>query len=143
MMALAYFYVHQLFTVHILSVLLFSLPYYIIISSSIDHLLTYKRLEVSSLPLYSNFMLIKLQITTVNGITINILFMLSLHLSTYIYILVKFYNYYSFMVILQPNSPSNYEISQFRLWAPFKVVLTLLKVFLTSHLPTWCTRSSM
>ena len=43
------------------------------------------------------------------------------------------------MVILYPNSPSNYEISQFRLWAPSKAVLTLLKVFLTSHLPTWCT----
>ena len=35
--------------------------YYIIISSSIDHLYIYiyKRLELSSLPLYSNFMLVK------------------------------------------------------------------------------------
>ena len=46
------------FIVHILSVPLFSLPYYII-PSSIDHLHTYKRLELSSLLLYSNFMLIK------------------------------------------------------------------------------------
>ena len=83
--ALAYYFVHQLFTVHILSVLLFSLPYYIIISSSIDHLHTYKRLELSSLPLYSIFMLIKFQITTVKGITINTLFMLSLYLSIYIF----------------------------------------------------------
>ena len=42
-----------------------------------------------------------------------------------------------------PNSPSNYEILQFRLWVPLKVVLTLVKVFLMSHLPTWSTRSSM
>ena len=43
----------------------------------------------------------------------------------------------------KPNSPSNYEILQFRLWAPLKVILTLIKVFLMSHLPIWYTRSSM
>ena len=43
----------------------------------------------------------------------------------------------------KPNSLSNYEILQFRLWVPLKVVLTLIKVFLLGHLPTWCTRSSM
>ena len=83
------------------------------ISSSIDYLHTYKRLELSSLPLYSNFMLIKFYITTVNRITIHTLLMLSL--SLHIYILVKFYNSYSFIVIVQPNSPSDHEISQFRL----------------------------
>ena len=49
------------------SVLLFSLPYFKTISSRIDHLHTYKRLELSALPLYSNFILIKFQITTVTG----------------------------------------------------------------------------
>ena len=77
------------------------------------------------------------------------LFMLSLYLSFHIYILVKFYSYYSFIAIIVivfwPNSPSNYnyEISKFRLWVPLKVVLTLLKVFLMSHLPIWCTKSSI
>ena len=34
----------------------------------------------------------------------------------------------------KPNSLSNYLILQFRGWAPLKVVLTLIKVFLMGHL---------
>ena len=41
------------------------------------------------------------------------------------------------------NSPSDYEILQFRLWETTKVVLSLIKVFLMGHHPTWCTRSSI
>ena len=37
----------------------------------------------------------------------------------------------------KPNSLSNYEILQFRLWAPLKLVLTLIKALLLGHLPTW------
>ena len=43
----------------------------------------------------------------------------------------------------KPNSPSNYVILQFRFWAPLKMILVLSKVFLMSHLLTWCTSSSM
>ena len=35
----------------------------------------------------------------------------------------------------KPNSSSNYEILQVRLWAPLKLVLILIKVFLMGHLP--------
>ena len=128
------FDVHQHFTVlNFISLTFISLQYFIITSSSINHLLINKKFELSSLPLHSNFMLIKFQIITVNGITIHTLLPVNLSIQLAIYI----FQLNSIMIIVLQlffslNSPSNYEISQFRLWAPLKVVLTLFKVFLTS-----------
>ena len=38
--------------------------------------------------------------------------------------------------IAKPNSPSNYEILQFKIWAPLNIVSNRFKVFLMSHLLT-------
>ena len=73
----------RLFDWQILKV--FLVPYFTIAFSSFIQLHTYKSLELSSLPLYSNFMLNKFYITTVNGITLHTLLMLSLYLPIYIY----------------------------------------------------------
>ena len=64
--------------------LLFSLPYFIM-SSSIIQLYTYKSPELLSLPLYSNFMLVKFLINTITDTTIHTLFIISLYLSIYIF----------------------------------------------------------
>ena len=73
-------------------------------------------------------------------------FMLSLDFSLYILVISILFDAIACSRLgekLKPNSPSNYEILQFGLWAPLKVVLTYIKVFLMNHPPTLCTRSSM
>ena len=79
--------------------------------------------------------------------------MLSFCLSLYILVILRLFDAIASLRLgekLKPNSPSNYEIliaeimrSQFRLRPLLKVVLTLINVFLMTHLHTFCRSSSM
>ena len=79
--------------------------------------------------------------------------MLSFRLSLYVLVILRLFDAIASLRLgekLKPNSHSNYEIlvaevmrSQFRLRPLLKVVLTLINVFLMTHLHTFCRSSSM